>query len=611
MSSWLHPLRLARLRRAGSGQAWRRFSQVIFFLGFSLLFAFASYRVAARVPLDLFLRADPLIALSAMLSLREIIRPLLWYALPVAVLSLLLGRVFCGWICPMGTAIDLGERLFHIRGRHPSQAPPRSAGSGQAWRRVKYYVLIAVLVTALLPAAHRSQSDLALSQTVGLSAAYLMDPIAILTRTFTLAGLPAVESGLVFGRDAATIWQYSDLVTRHPWLARVLNPVELGLNLVTRPDPLPVTFRLGLVAFVMFAAIVALGRLARRFWCRNLCPLGALLGVMGKASPVRLRVSDACTRCLRCVNECKMGAISEDPYQYRGPECIACYSCIAVCPEKAISVTTGRAQTGRNDTLSLERRRVLEAIGVGIAAVVLPKVDWTTRRSESGERVLKISSERLIRPPGALPEDSFVTACVRCGECMKVCATNTLQPALGEGGLEALGTPVIVARIGPCAQECTACGDSCPTRAIAPFTVEEKQYLYVGTASVDRSRCIAWAEDKQCLVCDEACAYDAIYQDTGGRALGGADAPPGRGTRRPMVNERICVGCGQCEWVCPVEPTGAIRVYSSGDKRHLSRAARKAFRESAQSGQAAASGAEAQQEGAAGSPYPVRGAPRR
>jgi len=570
--------------RLRSGRAWRRLSQVAFLLAFLLLFAFASFRTAARLPVDLFLRADPLIALSAMLSLREVMLPLVWYALPVLVLSVLLGRIFCGWICPMGTAIDLAERLFGVRGRRPAQASP--------WWRVKHYVLIALLVTALLPAALRSQSDPGLSQTVGLSAVYLVDPIAILTRTMTLAGFPAVEAGLVFSREVVTGWQYSDLVVRHAWLAQALHNVGMGLGLVTRPDPLPATFRLGLVAFLMFALIIALGRFARRFWCRNLCPLGALLGVLGKASPLRLRVSEACTRCLRCVNECKMGAITDDPRKYHGPECIVCYGCVAVCPEGAISLTASRQQTGRDDRLGLARRRVLEAVGVGIAAVVLPKVDWTARRSQSGERVLKISSERLVRPPGALAEDSFVTACVRCGECMKVCPTNTLQPALGEGGLEAIGTPVIVGRIGPCLDQCTACGHACPTSAIAPFTVAEKKHLYMGTANVDRSKCIAWAEDKQCVVCDEACSYDAIYQDNSG--------PVGR----PMVDAHICVGCGQCEWVCPVEPKGAIYVYSSGDRRHLSRAAQKAIRAGAAERQAARAEAETRQDGATESPYP-------
>ena len=544
----------------------RRGSQLFFFASFVLLFAFAAYPLKSPIPVDLFLRADPLIALSAMVSLRQLVFPLVWFALPLVVLGLLMGRAFCGWICPMGTAIDLSERVLGIRGRRPGRAPQ--------WRRVKFYLLAVLLVTMLIPAAHRSAEELALSESVGLSAVYLLDPIALLTRTFALAVLPAVQWLLVLASDTATMWAYTDFAEAHPWVLRLLDPMQLGLGTVARP----VYFRLGLVAFAMFGGMVALGGLARRFWCRNLCPLGALFAILGKASPISLAVSDKCTRCLQCVNECKVGAITEDPHEYRAAECIHCYSCLAVCPEQAISLTVRGEATGRKDELELSRRRVLQATGLGLVAAVLPKVGWGARRSEAG--VLKISGAKLIRPPGARAEDAFVTACVRCGECMKVCPTNALQPALGEGGLEALGTPILVPRIGPCTEPCNLCGQVCPTRAIEPFEIEEKRHLYLGTAMIDRSQCLAWAADRVCLVCDEACSYDAISQVT-------MD-----GVGRPVVNDRICVGCGICERVCPVQPQGAIHVYATGDKRDWGREAQRAWREAVE------------QEGAGGSPYP-------
>jgi ferredoxin-type protein NapF len=393
-----------------------------------------------------------------------------------------------------------------------------------------------------------------------------------------LVGLPVVQWGTGIASHTVTGWSYSDLVYGHAWLDRAMGPLQFGLGLVTRENG--VHFRLGVLTFAMFAGIIALSSLARRFWCRNLCPLGALLGIFGKASPIRLAVSDKCTGCMRCAHECKMAAISEDPRRYSGPECIECYVCAAVCPEGAISLSGGRENTGREDGLSLDRRRLLQAGGLGFAAAALPKADWAARRTEAGEKIHKVSSFRLIRPPGSLAEDAFVTACVRCGECMKVCPTNALQPAWGEGGLEALETPIIVPRTGACQQACDLCGRVCPTRAIEPFTEEEKSYLYVGRASIDRSTCIAWASDKECLVCDEACSYDAISQTEV------------EGVPRPVVVERVCVGCGLCEWVCPVEPLGAVWVSSLGDKRHLSREEQRQLRD------------EAEQDGVEESPYP-------
>jgi ferredoxin-type protein NapF len=545
-------------------RALRRLSQLLFLAGFLLLFAVAAYPLESPVPVDLYLRADPLIALSAIISLRKIVLGLLWYALPVTLLSLLLGRVFCGWVCPMGTTIDISERALGLRGR-------KATGRLQ-WHRLKFYLLIALLVTMLIPAAHRASDKLGLTQSVGLSALYLMDPIALLTRTLTWVGLPVGQWAARMASDTVTGWSYSQFLSGHPLMNRALAPFQNGLDAVTRPA----YFRLGLAAFLIFAAIVALGRYQRRFWCRNLCPLGALLGFLGKLSPLRLAVSDKCNRCLRCVNECKLGAITEDPKHYRGRECIECYSCIAICPQQAISLAVGYDPTAREDDLQLDRRRVLGAIGAGLVAVAIPKAGLGAMRTDATEKVLKLSSLRLIRPPGSLAEDEFVTACLRCGECMKVCPTNTLQPAVGEGGLEALGTPVIVPRAGPCTQNCDLCGKVCPTRAIEPFTIGEKSHLYLGTASVDRSACIAWAFGRECLICDEACSYDAISQDV---------TPSG--VLRPLVDERTCVGCGMCEWVCPVEPLGAIRVNSSGDRRHLRRQEQKLIRQ--QAGQESAS----------------------
>lgn len=552
----------------------RRVSQLVFLAAFLALFAVAAYRRGSAAPVDLFLRADPLVALSTMLSLRRVVLPLLWFSLPVVVLSLLLGRVYCGWICPMGTALDVCERAFHLRGRRPAQAP--------GWRRLKFYLLIALLVTMLLPVAHSGAGELGLRDSVGLSAAYLLDPIAVLTRTVTWSAFPAVQWLTSSTNQTLTGYYYSDYVAKHPFWETVLRPFQREEATVTRP----VYFRLGLPSLLMFAGLVSLGRGASRFWCRNLCPLGALLGFLGKKAPVRLAVSGECNRCLRCVNECKVGAITEDPTVYRGAECIACYSCLRVCPKGAISLTVGYADS-RDDAVRLDRRRVLGAAGIGIAAAVLPKVDWATKTSSGRERVLKISSDRLIRPPGAQSEEAFVSGCVRCGECMAVCPTNTLQPALGEGGLEAIGTPIIVPRIGPCTQECNACGNVCPARVIAPFAVTEKSYLYLGTARVDRSTCIAWAQGKQCVVCDEVCSYDAIAPDID------------NGVGRPVVNQSICVGCGQCEFVCPVEPRGAIRISGAGDRRHQTRAEQRAHWETAK-----ATRDQGEQETVGGSPYP-------
>ena len=163
----------------------------------------------------------------------------------------------------------------------------------------------------------------------------------------------------------------------------------------------------------------------------------------------------------------------------------------------------------------------------------------------------------LIRPPGALPEADFLTRCVRCGECMKACATNTLQPVWLKAGLEGIFSPVMVPRLAACAVNCNVCGQVCPTGAIRDISVIEKKHAKVGTAWIARQNCLVWEQDKKCLVCDEVCPYNAIsFQPV-----------PGLRNAAPVVIENKCTGCGWCENKCPVQGASAIRVNIIGEIR--------------------------------------------
>ncbi|MDD2889744.1 MAG: 4Fe-4S dicluster domain-containing protein [bacterium] len=168
-------------------------------------------------------------------------------------------------------------------------------------------------------------------------------------------------------------------------------------------------------------------------------------------------------------------------------------------------------------------------------------------------------SIKLIRPPGALPETDFLKTCIRCAKCMKICPTKGLQPTLMEAGINGMLTPMLVSRIGGCEKDCTGCGKICPTSAIRNLSQEEKTYAKIGTAVIDEKRCIAWAEQKTCLICDEACPYNAI--DSVARTIDNISL------LRPTVRKDICMGCGICESRCPVKGDSAIQIFSIGEER--------------------------------------------
>jgi MauM/NapG family ferredoxin protein len=210
--------------------------------------------------------------------------------------------------------------------------------------------------------------------------------------------------------------------------------------------------------------------------------------------------------------------------------------------------------------LDLGRRRLLSVGIVGLGGGMLFKVNPL-----SGGRSYNAD---LIRPPGSLSEDEFLERCVRCGECMKVCPTNVIQPSMLEGGLEGLWTPVLKMGFNYCEYKCSMCTQVCPTEAIRPLSLEEKQVMKIGLAHIDKDRCLPYAYARACVVCEEHCPLPekAIwFEEVKVRDSRGNEVL----VKQPHVNAELCIGCGICENKCPVSDQGAIRVTSVGETRHI------------------------------------------
>ncbi|MDM7926276.1 MAG: 4Fe-4S binding protein [bacterium] len=508
----------------------RRISQIFFLLLFILFWIKASYPLATGLPVDAFLRLSPLGTLTSAVAARSWIPACLW-ALGLVAAGVLLGRFFCGWVCPMGTVIDgFDNRVRPGRKRGRRGAGASADTDSSRLRSVKYFLLAALVTAAVF----------------SVQIAGWFDPISILTRTLTAVIFPffvwmtegflALLSGIPF-LDAAS----SRL---EDWLRGSVLPVA------------PSDFSGAFWIAVLFLAILLTGLIRRRFWCRYLCPLGGLLGFLSRFRWYRRTVGNQCRACGICAAGCRMDAIPPDYVTTRHAECINCMDCQADCPEHVVRFRfVGKPSPAPID---LSRRKLLGAGLTGLFAAGLARTRFTD----------PVRSGLVIRPPAALAEEAFLDRCIRCGECVRVCSTSGqgLQLAGLQSGWDGLGSPVLSPPRGYCEHECNLCGQVCPTGAIPRLSVEEKQSVKMGTAHFDKTRCIPWYYGENCMVCEEHCPIPekAIrFREVTVMTIDGRENK----VLQPYVVEDACVGCGICAVRCPVEGLKGIYLTNAGERR--------------------------------------------
>ena len=502
----------------------RRVVQYFSFSIFIYLLLFLDPLTEKDLSCNIFPRMSPLSAIGAMMAAKTFILKY-WPALLVLFLTIPFGRFFCAWICPLGTTLDITDRLF-ARIRKNSQKNIYDN------RKLKYYLLAFILISLFF----------------GLQWAGWFDPLSIATSAYTASIHPYIVHIIngFFGYFSAI-----------PYIGSFFTVIQKFLQEILFAYHAPF-FRAHGILLSVFILIISLGMVFRRYWCRNICPMGAIFALISEWSFFKRTVSSTCTSCGLCVENCSMGAIQSDGKGTKEGECILCMTCKKICPENSVTFNI-KQPVEQRQTIDLSKRAFMFTSLIGAAIAPLLKLNFV-KASNKGEAT-------IIRPPGAMDEDVFLKLCIRCGECMKVCKTNGLHPTLLEGGIEALWTPKLIPRLGYCDYGCVLCTRVCPSGALKRLPLEEKREIALGKARIDHNRCIPWVEyarlpelekkwqDFNCGVCEEVCPVPtkAIHFNTY------VDAQQ-RELRRPFVREEVCVGCGFCEKVCPVLGASAIVV---------------------------------------------------
>lgn len=532
----------------------RRVSQAVFLVLFCYLLVQTGHRgvfednavVRLPYPVEAFLSADPFVAMVTLFSTHTVYRGLIW-SLAVIALTLVVGRAFCGWICPFGT---LHHLVAWVSPSRLIRARPRVlANAYRPWQVAKYYVLAASAGAAL----------------AGSAIGGLLDPICISVRALGLGVLPAVQ--YVVGRATDQL-----ALSNQPVLQDTGDVASEALSQALFPASQPYFHQTWLILSLL-GLVLFMNRVIPRFWCRVLCPLGALLGLFSRFALVGMRKDhEKCTDCNLCLVHCQGADEPQGGVKHQRAECHLCFNCEAACPEDVIHFEFLPGLRSVQSLPDLKRRTAVASTGfaaLGIAGFRLG--DWPDRNY----------NPKVIRPPGSVEEREFLERCIRCAECMKVCPNNALHPALFEAGVEGLWTPILIPRIGYCEFSCVLCGQVCPTGAIAKVSEPQKmgigqKPIRVGTAMYDRGRCLPWAMATPCIVCEEFCPTSpkAIWTEevrVPARPPEAASARVATETtvlvKRPHVDPELCVGCGACEKVCPVVDQPAVYVTSAGESR--------------------------------------------
>ena len=435
----------------------------------------------------------------------------------LTVLTLVLGRLYCSVICPLGIMMD-------IFGWFGKKAKKNRYGYSKEKKWLRY-PLLAVLVIAHAAGLAVLVQLLAPYSTFGIIATNILQPV-----------YQAGNNVL-----AAIAEHYDSYAFYHS---------EIWLRSVSSLA----------IAVVMLVVIAVMAWRNGRTWCNTICPVGTLLSLISRFSLLKIHFDvDKCKNCSMCSKNCKAACIDFKTHTVDASRCVVCGDCIESCKFGALKYTRRTSTTSKPSETSIDtsKRSFLLASAMLTTAAMAQSKD---KIMDGGLAEIedKVAPERQtpLTPPGSLSAQNMAHNCTGCQLCISQCPSQVLRPS---SDLMHLMQPVMSYERGYCRPECNRCSEVCPAGAIKPIKPEDKASTQIGHAVWIKKNCIPLTDGVECGNCERHCPVGAIEMVP-------SNPDDEESPYVPAVNEARCIGCGACEYLCPARPFSAI--YVEGHEVH-------------------------------------------
>lgn len=449
----------------------------------------------------------------------------------LVILTLLLGRVYCSVICPLGVLQDIISWFACKRKKYRFSYSP-------ALKWVRYGTLV-IFILACIAGIGSLVALISPYSAYGRIASNLFAPIYQEGNNLLAYFAERMDSYAFYSVD---VW--------------VRSLATMG------------------IAILSFVILAILAWRNGRTYCNTICPVGTVLGFLSKYALLKPRIdTDKCNGCGLCARKCKASCIDSKNHAIDYSRCVTCMDCLDNCHQGAISYTrvhkadkaTSVKESLTKDTTDVSRRRALSATALVAMSSVLHAQqkkleDYVEMKKDGGFAPIKERKEpnRLapLVPPGALSIGNLAQHCTGCQLCVSVCENHVLRPSTD---LMKLMQPKMAFDRGYCRPECVKCSEVCPTGAIKPITKEDKSAIQIGHAVWVRDLCIVNTDGMSCGNCERHCPTKSIQ-------MVAKDPADPKSLKIPVINTETCIGCGACEHLCPSRPQSAI--YVEGHEMH-------------------------------------------